>query len=299
MTETPARTRALLILAGMIWGTSFVTGKLGVEGMDPYLFTILRSAFSALSVVPFLLMKDFDSSLFKNKWLWFVALMNAAGLILQNVGLTTTTATNTVLLVDINVVIVAFMAAFILKERLNRRIVAGLVLGMVGVTFVATKGSLGNLGGGSFIGNLLVFIAGIAWAFYIVFTTRELKKGYSLLHLTCAMIMMTAILAIPVSLPLVSDFSMSTSGVALGAYSGIFCTTIAFLLYNMGLKSLGATTTSIILLVEMVFGLLFSFLLLGERPDTYTIAGGGLILLAIVVISLKGFERGWTRRHHS
>ena len=299
MTETPARTRALLILAGMIWGTSFVTGKLGVEGMDPYLFTILRSAFSALSVVPFLLMKDFDSSLFKNKWLWFVALMNAAGLILQNVGLTTTTATNTVLLVDINVVIVAFMAAFILKERLNRRIVAGLVLGMVGVTFVATKGSLGNLGGGSFIGNLLVFIAGIAWAFYIVFTTRELKRGYSLLHLTCAMIMMTAILAIPVSLPLVSDFSMSTSGVALGAYSGIFCTTIAFLLYNMGLKSLGATTTSIILLVEMVFGLLFSFLLLGERPDTYTIAGGGLILLAIVVISLKGFERGWTRRHHS
>ncbi|MDD1771906.1 MAG: DMT family transporter [Methanomassiliicoccales archaeon] len=299
MTETPSRTKALLILAGMIWGTSFVTGKLGVEGMDPYLFTILRSAFSALSVVPFLLMKDFDSSLFKNKWLWFVALMNAAGLILQNVGLTTTTATNTVLLVDINVVIVAFMAAFILKERLNRRIVAGLVLGMVGVTFVATKGSLGNLGGGSFIGNLLVFIAGVAWAFYIVFTTRELKKGYSLLHLTCAMIMMTAILAIPMSMPLVADFSMNTSGVALGAYSGIFCTTIAFLLYNMGLKSLGATTTSIILLVEMVFGLLFSFLLLGERPDSYTIAGGGLILLAIVVISLKGFERGWASRHRS
>ena len=293
------KTRALLILAGMIWGTSFVTGKLGVEGTDPYLFTILRSAFSALSVVPFLLMKDFDSSLFKNKWLWFVAFMNASGLILQNVGLTTTTATNTVLLVDINVVIVAFMASFILKERLNRRILAGLTLGMVGVTFVATKGSLDSLDGGSFIGNLMVFLAGVTWAFYIVFTTRELKKGYSYFQLTCVMIMMTAILAIPVCIPLTVDYEMSTGGLALAAYSGIFCTTIAFLLYNMGLKALGATTTSIILLVEMVFGLLFSFLLLGERPDAYTIAGGGLILLAIVVISIKGFERGLARRHRS
>ncbi len=296
MTNVPRYTHSLLIVAGMIWGTSFVAGKLGVESTDPFLFTVMRTAFSGASVIPFLFLYKFDYSLFKSKALWGIAMLNAAGLILQNVGLTQTTASNTVLLVDINVVIVAVLASIFLKERLNRRIVAGLVLGMAGVTLVATKGDLSNLSGGTFIGNLLVFMAGISWAFYIVFTTVELKKGYSLLCLTCTVVMQTSLLAIPASLIMVSDFSFGAPGVLLAVYTGVFCTTVAFLMYNVGLKALGATTTSIILLVEIVFGLLFSFLLLGERPDLMTAIGGALILGAIMIISVKGIERERRRR---
>lgn len=296
MTPGPRHTHLLLLVAGMIWGTSFVAGKLGVESTDPYLFTVIRALFSAISIIPFFFLYKFDYSLFKNKALWGIALLNAAGMILQNVGLTITTASNTVLLVDINVVIVAVLASFILKERLNRRIGAGLVLGMAGVGLIATKGDLSNLGGGNFIGDLLVFMAGVSWAFYIVFTTRELKKGHSLLYLTCAVVMMTSILAIPISLTMVSDYSLGAGSIPLAIYSGVFCTTVAFLLYNVGLKSLGATTTSIILLVEMVFGLLFSFLLLGERPDAMTAVGGAMILGAIMIISVKGFERWRIKR---
>lgn len=290
MAEPPRHTHALLILAGMIWGTSFVAGKMGVDSIDPYLFTALRSAVSALSILPLLVLYDFDYSIFRNKAVWGIAFMNAAGLLLQNIGLTGTTASKTVLLVDINVVIVAVLAALILKERLNRRVVIGLVLGMGGVFLIATKGDLSNLGGGTFLADLTVFAAGVAWALYIVFTTKELKKGYQLVHFTCAMILLTAVFAVPVGLTMASELRVNEGGVALAIYTGVFCTTVAFLLYNHGLRSLGATTTSLILLVEMVFGLLFSFLLLGERPDGITIIGGALILLAIIVISFKSLE---------
>jgi len=296
MVEAPRRTRALLLLAGMIWGTSFVAGKLGVEGTDPYLFSAMRSLVSAVSILPVLFLYKFDYSIFRSKAVWGIAFLNAAGLLLQNVGLTYTTASNTVLLVDINVVIVAVLAAIILKERLNRRTVAGLVLGMSGVVLIATKGDISNLGGGSLIGDMLVFTAGVAWAMYIVFTTKELRKGYELVHFTSAMILLTAVFAVPIGLFMAADRSVGAGGISLALYSGLFCTTVAFMLYNVGLKSLGATTTSIILLVEMVFGLFFSFLLLGERPDTITIMGGSLILLAIVVISFKGLERSRLKR---
>jgi len=297
MSSTPRYTHALLILAGMIWGTSFVAGKLGVESTDPFLFTVLRAIFSAISIIPFFFLYKFDYSMFKSKALWGVALLNAMGILLQNVGLTQTTASNTVLLIDINVVIVAVLASVVLKERLNRRIVIGLVLGMAGVGLIATKGDLANLGGGNFVGDMLVFMAGVSWAFYIVFTTRELKKGYSLLYLTCTVVILTSLLAIPISMPMISDYSLGASGVLFAIYTGVFCTTVAFLLYNVGLKSLGATTTSIILLVEMVFGLLFSFILLGERPDMMTAIGGALILAAIMIISIKGLDRA--RRNRS
>lgn len=297
MAKAPRNTQALLILAGMIWGTSFVAGKLGVDSTDPFLFSAMRSLVAAVSILPVFLLYKFDYSIFRSKAVWGIAFLNAAGLLLQNVGLTQTTASNTVLLVDINVVIVAVLAAVILKEHLNRRTVVGLVLGMAGVALIATKGDLSNLGGGSLIGDLLVFTAGVAWAMYIVFTTRELRKGYELVHFTSAMILLTAVFAVPIGLFLTSDFTIGAGGISLALYLGIFCTTVAFMLYNVGLKALGATTTSIILLVEMVFGLLFAFLLLGERPDLVTMMGGSLILLAIVVISFKGLER-WrlTRR---
>ncbi|MBP7086955.1 MAG: DMT family transporter [Methanomassiliicoccales archaeon] len=296
MAEAPRRTRALLLLAGMIWGTSFVAGKLAVEGTDPYLFSAMRSLISAISILPVFFLYKFDYSIFRSKAVWGIAFLNAAGLLLQNVGLTYTTASNTVLLVDINVVIVAVLAAIILKEHLNRRTVVGLVMGMSGVALIATKGDISNLGGGSLIGDMLVFTAGVAWALYIVFTTKELRKGYELVHFTSAMILLTSVFAVPIGLLMADDHSVGAGGVSLALYSGIFCTTVAFMLYNVGLKSLGATTTSIILLVEMVFGLFFSFLLLGERPDLITIMGGSLILLAIAVISFKGLERSRLRR---
>lgn len=296
MAEAPRNTRALLLLAGMIWGTSFVAGKLGVEGTDPYLFSAMRSLVSAVSILPVFFLYKFDYSIFRSKAVWGIAFLNAAGLLLQNVGLTYTTASNTVLLVDINVVIVAVLAAIILKEHLNRRTIFGLVLGMSGVALIATKGDISTLGGGNMIGDLLVFTAGVAWAMYIVFTTKELRKGYELVHFTSAMILLTAVFAVPIGLFMTADLSVGVGGVGLALYSGIFCTTVAFMLYNVGLRSLGATTTSIILLVEMVFGLFFSFLLLGERPDLITIVGGSLILLAIVVISFKGIERSRLRR---
>ena len=296
MAEASPRTRALLMLAGMIWGTSFVAGKFAVEGTDPYLFTALRSLVAALSILPLFFIYKVDYSIFKNKAVWGIAFLNAAGLLLQNLGLTYTTASNTVLLVDINVVIVAVLAAIILKEHLNRRTVIGLVLGMSGVALIATKGDISSLGGGNLIGDMLVFTAGVAWAMYIVFTTKELRKGYELVHFTSAMILLTAVFAVPIGLFMTADYSVGAGGISLALYSGIFCTTVAFMLYNVGLKSLGATTTSIILLVEMVFGLLFSFLLLGERPDLITLMGGSLILLAIVVISFKGLDRSRRRR---
>ena len=111
MVEAPQRTRSLLILAGMIWGTSFVAGKLGVEGTDPYLFSAMRALISSVSILPVFFLYKFDYSLFKSKAVWGIAFLNALGMLLQNVGLTYTTASNTVLLVDINVVIVAVMAA--------------------------------------------------------------------------------------------------------------------------------------------------------------------------------------------
>jgi drug/metabolite transporter (DMT)-like permease len=275
-----------MLLAGIVWGTSFAAGKIGVEHTDPVLFSALRYAFGALAIfLALAALKQFDYSVFKFKGLWIIALFNAIAMLFQNVGMTMTSATNTVLLVDINVIFIAIMAVFILKERMNHRMVLGLLTGLVGVVVISTNGDLTSIFSGSFEGNMLVFIAGILWAFYVVLLTKELNGTKLLASATGAVIIETAVFLIPIMLILTKDYSMDTTGTLAALYAGIFCTALAFVLYSIGLMQLGATRSSVILLIEIVFGILFAILLLGEMPTWATAIGGAMILLSVIVIS--------------
>jgi uncharacterized membrane protein len=158
-----------LLIAGMIWGSSFISGKIGVEHVDPVLFSFLRYGFATLSVIPIILLfKEFDRSVLLNPIIIFISVINAVAMNLQNIGMTMTTATNSVLLIDINVVYIAVLAVFLLKERMTRQVMVGLVCGIIGVVIISTNGDIGSLGGGTFLGNLFVLLAGLLWSVYVI-----------------------------------------------------------------------------------------------------------------------------------
>lgn len=277
-----------LLVAGMIWGSSFVTGKIGVEHVDPVLFSFLRYGFAALSVIPIILFfKHFDRSVLLNPVIIVISVINAVAMNLQNIGMTMTTATNSVLLIDINVVFIAVLAVFVLKERMTRPVMVGMVCGIIGVVIISTNGDINSLGGGTFLGNLFALLAGLLWAVYVIYLTKTLKSGTAVVSASLAIIILTTIVTIPITLLYQPDYSVDMTGWAMAAYTGIFCTTIAFILYSYGLRGLGATTSSVILLIEIVFGMAFAFILLNEIPTLATWIGGVFILLAVMIISIK------------
>ena len=178
-----------LLAACIIWGTSFVAGKVGVENVDPVLFSLLRYGFAALSALPIIfLFKEFDWTVLRSPLIWGISLINAVAMNLQNIGMTMTTVTNAVLLIDINVVYIAVLASFVLKEKLTPRILVGLILGIVGVVIIATNGDVGAVGGGTFMGNMAVLVAGLLWSVYVVYLTKMLKSGTPMVSATFAII---------------------------------------------------------------------------------------------------------------
>jgi drug/metabolite transporter (DMT)-like permease len=282
------RFEAFLILSSFLWGTSFVASKIGVGEVDPFLFALLRWLIAApvLMLVAYLF-TDFDLSIFKDKILWLVGLLNAVGLFLQNAGMTSTSATNAVLLVDINVVFVAILASLILKEAITKFTIIGLLIGLLGVFIVSTGGDLGKMTDGSLVGNLLVFAAGVVWAFYIVYQKMAVDKHPDVLMMTSSVVVTTLIISIPIALAFTQSYALPDSGFMAAAYVGLVCTGGAFMLYIAGLRGKGATDSSIILLLEIVFAMLFAFLILGEVPDALTAAGAALIISAIVLVSIQ------------
>jgi drug/metabolite transporter (DMT)-like permease len=92
---------------------------------------------------------------------------------------------------------------------------------------------------------------------------------------------------IPMTLLLTPSFSFAAEGWIAILYIGLACTFAANLLYNAGLQGTKASVSSIILLLEIVFAMIFAVILLGEIPTIVTAMGGGLILLSIALISFS------------
>ncbi|HTY47449.1 MAG TPA: DMT family transporter [Methanomassiliicoccales archaeon] len=276
----------VLLIASLLWGTSFVASKIGVSHVDPYFFGMGRWIIgAAVLVLVALATKTFAPKLFSKPLVWGLGLVNALGLTLQNVGMTQTTATNTVLLVDINVVFVAVISFAVLSERITKYTIYGLLLGLLGVGIVSTGGDLSQMMQGSFVGNVLVFAAGIVWAFYIVYQKKLVNEHVEPIMTSAAVVTTTAVFSIPIALVFASNVALDATGAWSMLYLGVVCTAAAWLLYIMGLRGKGATDSSVILFMEIVFAMVFAFLLLGETPDWFTAIGGVLILLSVLLVS--------------
>ena len=283
----------LLILSSFLWGTSFVAAKIGVTNVDPYYLGMWRWIIGAevLLIIAFAA-KTFETRIFRDPMVWGIGFINAIGLTLQNVGLTTTTATNTVLLVDINVVFVAIISYFVLNEKCNRYTVLGLVIGLLGVLYVATGGDMSTLSSGSFVGNVLVFSGGVVWAFYIVYQKKLVDRRTEPFMTSAAVVTTAAVTSIPLALIFGQAAPLDAVGGLAILYLGIVCTGGAWLLYIMGLKGKGATDSSIILLLEIVFAMIFALIILGEVPGWPTLIGAVLIVVAIILVQIKANGNG-------
>lgn len=288
------RNETLLVLSGVLWGTSFAANKIALNGdADPVLIALLRFVVGTAVIVPVVYwMKRWDLRMLVYPPIVVNSFLNAFSFALQNAGMTSTSATNSVLLVNTNVGVVAILAAVFLAEALTPRILAGIFLGLLGVLFISTGGDLSTIYSGTFWGNLLVLAAGWVWAFYIVLQKKILRPETDVMMVTAAIMADTMLFLVPMTLLFTTSYYISSTGWVAVLFVGLVCTFAANLLYNAGLKGVKASVSSVILLVEVVSGMFFAILVLGEMPTAITAMGGALILVSILVISFPNGKNG-------
>src|SRR5438128_3417956 len=178
MATSRSRDFGLVLLASVLWGTSCPGGKLAVGTVDPLFLTFARMAIGAVLGMTVLVgMRRLDRRVFREPLVWVLGAINAIGFDLQNEGILLTTASKTALLVNVNVVIIPVLMVAFFRERMTRRKVAGILIGTLGVIVVATRLDPGSLVGGQFAGDVLVFVAGLVWAFYVVGAKQMVDRG--------------------------------------------------------------------------------------------------------------------------
>jgi len=150
---------------------------------------------------------------------------------------------------------------------------------------LATKLDPTTLSGGQFAGDILVFLAGLTWAFYVAGTKWRVDRGGDYVALTAAILGTSAVFA---AMPLFFvGWPLPRSGTGwLGvAYLGLVPTFAPLMLYVASMRTISPTISALLILLEVVVAAILSFLLLRDPLDSFTLAGGALILLGAYVVT--------------
>lgn len=282
------KVRAVFLTLGssLLWGSSFVAVKVGLEHIDPVWFAFWRTLGAGLLLVAFSLNRGLLWYLRRGR-IWALGLLNGAAFVLQNVGMQHTTASKAAFYVNLGFIGVAILSWLFLHESFGALQISSIILGLVGVTALATGFQPEAFHGGTILGDALVILAGLLWACYFVITKVLLHDpNVRIVPLTAVVLLVTGVLLLPISFALGDPtLGNARAAILILLYTTIFCSAIPLLMWTRGLRDLTPTASAVILLAEPVFGAAFGFALLGERFTSVEAFGAILILCAIALYS--------------
>jgi drug/metabolite transporter (DMT)-like permease len=272
-----------LLLAAAIWGSGFVAQRLGANSMSALYFNgsrFLLAAFLLLGLV------RFRWRLGRRSW----KIAGLAGTFLfaaslaQQAGMATTTIGNTAFITGLYVVIIPLFMFLFWRERTTWATLAAVGLAAGGIALLALQDSLVFNPG-----DWLELVGAFLWAGHVILigklSGQVPEGGFALAigqFLVCAAWnLLAGLLLEPGGAP---SILLAWPAVI---YSAIFPVAAGFTLQILGQRNAPPVDSAIILSMEMVFGALFGFLVLGEGFSPRQMLGAGLILAAILLCQVK------------
>ena len=295
---TRARANLLLLLAGAIWGMGFVAQSTAMAHVGPWAFNAVKFALAALAVLPFAWRewRRAETPLASADLLGFglIGILLFAAAILQQIGIVTTSVTNTGFLTGLYVVFTPFFGILLLRNRPHWIVWPSTVLAFAGIVLVG-GGSIGSLQAG----DLLVIGCAVFWSLQLVYVSRFVQSSARPLMLSLVQFAVAALLscvgALALETPTVASLGNAWMEIV---YGGVFSIGLAFSLQTIGQRYTTAPQAAIFLSSEALFAGLFAALFVGERIAAIGLVGCACIfaaMLAVELVPLVGTRRAALR----
>jgi drug/metabolite transporter (DMT)-like permease len=291
---TPATRRGALLVAcaAVCWSSGGLIVRL--VGTNPWTTSLWRSVFASLFLA--VLLSVVRGRNIVAQWreggrpVVLVAACMAAASTCFIFSLAYTSVANTLILMSTGPYVAGLLGWIWLGERVALRTWVTMSVALAG-TVVMVANSYAH---GTAFGDLLAIVMAVSFAVATVLVRRHPE-----IQMTPAAALSTALTGL-VALPLADPFAISARDFGLLAFFGVGQFGAGFLLFMTGARLLPAAETALIGMLETVLGPLWVWLILSERPSAASLAGGALILAALVantVIDLLSL--GTARRYPS
>lgn len=281
--------KALLFSATLVWGSSFVILKdtLTELGNGNFTFFILAARFLIASLI-FVLFSVKRFSALNKKIVLHGAVLGTVlfmAYAVQTVALNYTTPSKNAFLTETYCILVPFLSWLFFKKHPSKKNFAAAIMCLCGVLLIAFFGKT-EKASNEILGDGLTIFSGLFYALQIIFISQYSVDDDTLLLLTFE-ILTAAVLCALTSLVWEfprhgAEFSLSAEAVWKILYLAVIATGFAQFAQMYGQKFTSATTTSIIMCFEGVFGVMFEFIFGQNNLNGFIIAGFSIILITLI-----------------
>lgn len=281
-----ASANLLLLLAGAIWGMGFVAQSEAMDSIGPLLFIAMRFLLAATAVAPFAWRerKRAREPLPPATIGGFVAcgLALFVGMAAQQVGLLTTSVTNSGFLTGLYVIFTPLLAVIWTRRRPHPVIWPAAASALAGI-WLLSGGALVSL----HAGDLLTISCALVFAVQVTLVGIYAPRSGRPLALSLVQFAVCAALGF-LAAALAEPIDPAAIGLALPQilYAGIFASGIAFSLQVIGQRYTTASQAAIFLSTEALFAALFGVLFLGENLAAGRLLGCVFIFASILAVEV-------------
>lgn len=279
------RADLLLLLVAIIWGAAFIAQKTGMKGLGPYGFNGSRFLLSLLVVLPFALREArIGKKLTGRDWFHGMILCTVffIGVVMQQVGMLTTTVTNAGFLTGLYAVLTPLVALFLFGKRPHWVIGPACIMAMLGA-WLLNGASLSAFK----TGDWLMLICALSFAVQVPLLGLLVQRTGRPLAYVVMQYAFCAVLGLAVAL-----VHEGISTPAIGAnlvqvvFAGVISGGIAYTLQAIAQQHTPPSDAAIIMSGESLFASMFGVILLGERLTPMGWMGCALILSAMLLVEI-------------
>ena len=277
---------ACLLIVWLVWGSTYLFIRIGVETMPPLLMAAARNLLAGIILFPIALRRVRRWPT-RKEWLSCavvgILLLVANGVV--GVGEKTVPSSLAALLIATVPLWLLGLDAGLNHTRLGLGPLAGLLLGLAGVALLSGLGGGGKI---SVVGALTILGAAAMWALGTIMARRGTLPSSP--ALASGMEMLIGGAALLVLSTATGEFSslhlghVSTRSWLALAYLIVIGSIVAFSAYGIAVRTLPTATVATYAYVNPVIAVLLGALILSEKLTTMMIFGGVLIVGAVVLV---------------
>jgi drug/metabolite transporter (DMT)-like permease len=271
----------LIAISAASFGTLAIFGRfLYADGMDTFTLLFLRFIFAAMVLTLILILRR--EPLPRGRVLAQLIGMGAIGYAGQSFlylsAIKFASAGLVALLLYLYPMFVFVLSVIFLREKVTWAKAAALTLALTGAALTV------NPQGGQLLGIVYAVMAAMVYSVYIIIGAGMMKQVSAI---QSSLVIFASATAVYGTLTAVNGahFPASSSGWWSMAGIVIMATVIPVTTFLAGLERIGPTNASLLSTLEPVVTVLLAAWLFAERLETITLVGGGLILVAVVVLT--------------
>jgi drug/metabolite transporter (DMT)-like permease len=276
-----------IMVSAISFGAIALFARIAYEaGSDPISVLFFRFSIASVVMIPFVFARN--TTFPRGRFLLGLMLMGGLGYVGQSfcyfTALTMASAGLVAILLYLYPAIVALFSALLFKERFTGLKVLALVLALAGTVL-----TIGPEGRGQPLGIALAMTAPFIYSTYILVGSR-ITKEVGILS-SSAVVMISASLVFG---GLVAAKGLNVPHTAAG-WGSVFTialvgTVVAIITFFAGLERIGPTNASVLSTFEPVTTVVLAAVFMGETVGPLRIAGGALILMAVVLLAKGEFS---------